>query len=308
MRKWRGIIEKTQLMQNKKCIFVSIVGEPNAGKSTLLNSLINKKISIVSPKAQTTRRQIKGITEIGDTQIVFTDTPGFFNKANSPLEKVISSNFKSYKDSDLIALIIDSTSKNYEASIRFIEKLETSKISFIVIINKVDIAKKESILKIAEVLSHYDFIKQVFMISALKSDGIEDIKNFIISQAYDSPWFYPENMASDTSLEFQLSEITREKIFYNLEKELPYSIYVETESTHQTEKKAKIFQAIVVMKDSQKGIVLGKGGNMIKKIKDEAINDMKVLLNKKIELKLFVKVKEKWTEKKAHLQNAGIID
>lgn len=296
-------------MQNRKCIFVSIVGEPNAGKSTLLNNLINKKISIVSPKVQTTRRQIKGIIEEGSTQIIFTDTPGFFNKANSPLEKVISSNFKkAYKDSDLIALVIDSTAKSIETSLRFIKKLETSKNSLIVVINKVDIAKKENILKIAKTLSHYDFIKRVFMVSALNSDGISDLKDFIINQAYESPWFYPENTNSDTNLNFQLSEITREKIFYNLEKELPYSIYVETESIHQTEKKAKIFQAIVVMKDSQKGIVLGKGGYMIKKIKYEAITDMRTLLNKKIELKLFVKIKEKWTEKKAHLQNAGIID
>lgn len=310
MKKENEIIEKTQLMQNnKKCIFVSIVGEPNAGKSTLLNILINKKVSIVSPKIQTTRRQIRGITEINDTQIVFTDTPGFFHKSSSPLEKVIYSNFKnSYKDSDLIILVIDSTSKNIENSIKFVERLEVSRIPLVVIINKVDIAKKESILKIAETLSCYDFIKQIFMISALKSDGIDDVKNFILSQAYESPWFYPENTFSDAPLEFQLSEITREKIFYNLEKELPYNIYVETESVHHTEKKAKIFQSIVVMKDSQKGIVLGKCGNMIKKIKYESINDMKNLLNKKIELTLFVKVKEKWTEKKAHLQNAGIID
>lgn len=309
MKKWSEIIEKTQLMENKKCIFVSIIGEPNAGKSTLLNNLINKKVSIVSPKVQTTRRQIKGITEEDHTQIIFTDTPGFFDKAESPLEKIISSNFKkSYKDSDLITLVIDSTSKNIETSIRLIKKLETNKLPLIVAINKVDIAKKENILKIAETLSHYNFIKRVFMVSALNSDGIKDLKNFIIDQAYESPWFYPENTNSDTDLNFQLSEITREKIFYNLEKELPYSIYIEIESIHQTEKKVRIFQSIVVMKDSQKGIVLGKGGNMIKKIKSEAINDMKILLNKKIELKLFVKVKEKWTEKKAHLQNAGIIN
>lgn len=296
-------------MGNKKSIFVSIVGEPNAGKSTLLNSIINKKVSIVSPKVQTTRRQLKGIVEIDDTQVVFTDTPGFFDNPNTSLEKAIITNFKnSYKDSDLIILVIDPTSKNIEQSINLIEKLKTSKIPLAVVLNKVDISKKADLLKTAEVLSHYDFITQIFMISALTGDGMEDLKQFILDQAYESPWFYPENAFSDASLNFLLSEITREKIFNNLNKELPYSIYVETESVVQTEKKAKIFQSIVVIKDSQKGIVLGKGGAMIKKIKDEAVKDMHTLLNKKSELKLFVKVKEKWTEKKAHLQNAGIIN
>lgn len=298
-------------MENKKSIFVSIVGEPNAGKSTLLNSLMNKKVSIVSPKAQTTRRQVNGITEIGNTQIVFTDTPGFFDsrKIKSNLEKTILTNFKkSYKDSDLIVLMIDSTSKNINSSVKFIERHAKHKTPLVVIINKVDIADKSNILKIAEILSQYDYIKQVFMVSALTLDGVQDVKNFILDQAYESPWFYDKDTFTNASLDFQLSEITREKIFYNLDKELPYSIYVETESTHLTEKKAKIFQSIVVMKDSQKGIVLGKNASMIKKIKYAAIEDMKALLNKKIELKLFVKVKEKWTEKKAHLQNAGIVN
>lgn len=295
-------------MENKKCAFVAVVGEPNAGKSTLVNSIVGEKVSIVSPKMQTTRRQIRGITELENTQIVFTDTPGFC-KPNSPLEKVISSNFKnSYKDSDLILMVIDASSKSTMSSLNFIEKLKLTKIPFVVVINKVDIAKRENILKLADEISKYDFIRRVFMISALNSDGIEDIKVFLKDSAPQSPWLFEKDKPTDAPLKFRLSEITREKIFNHLDKELPYSIYVETEVFRESEKKAKIYQSIVVMKDSQKGIVLGKSGNMIKSIKDESIKDMRELLDKKIELKLFVKVKEKWTEKKAHLQNAGIID
>ena len=296
-------------MQNKtRCAFVSIVGEPNAGKSTLVNSIVGEKVSIVSPKIQTTRRQVKGITEIEDTQIVFIDTPGFC-APNSPLEKAIELNFKnSYKDSDIILLIIDATSKNIIPSIKFVKKAEKLDIPFSVVINKVDVAHKENILKIAKELSQFDHIREIFMISALNSDGVEDVKKYLKHSAPEDPWLYEKGTPTDAPLKFRLSEITREKVFHHLDKELPYSIYVETESFHESEKKAKIHQSIVVMKESQKGIVLGKSGNMIKTIKDEATADMKNLLNKKIELKLFVKVKEKWTEKKAHLQNAGIID
>ena len=296
-------------MKNNKCSFVAVVGEPNAGKSTLVNEIIGEKISIVSPKAQTTRRQVRGIIELGDSQIVFIDTPGFC-KANSPLEKAIVANFRhAYKDSDLILLVIDATSKYHTGSLNFVEKLKETKIPFAVAINKVDIAKKENILKLAGELSKYDFIKKIFMISALKNDGIEDLKKFLEETAPIGPWLYgTEHNSTDVDMKFRLSEITREKIFMRLEKELPYSIYVETEVFKEAEKKARIYQSIVVMKDSQKGIVLGHKGLMIKAIKDAAIDEMKTLLNKKVELKLFVKVKEKWTEKRTHLQNAGIID
>lgn len=297
------------MQNNTKCAFVAVVGEPNAGKSTLVNAMVNEKVSIVSRKAQTTRKQIRGIAELDDsTQIVFVDTPGFC-KPNSPLEKVIDKNFKnSYQDSDLILLLIDATSKYIDSSFDFISKAEPFKIPLSVIINKVDVAKKEDILRIAGKLSPCPSVDRVFMISALNQDGIDDVKKYLKEVAPCGPWLYEKNQSTDIPQKFRLAEITREKIFNHLDKELPYSIYVETEDIHESEKKVRIHQSIVVMKDSQKGIVLGKAGGMIKTIKDEAIRDIKQLLHKKVELKLFVKVKEKWTEKKAHLQNAGIID
>ncbi len=308
MKKRKDPTGKTCCSMNKKCSFVAIVGEPNAGKSTLVNDIVGEKISIVSSKVQTTRRPIRGIVELDAAQIVFIDTPGFC-KANSHLEKALIQNFRhSYKDADVIILVIDATSRNHDGSISFIEKFQESDKTFAVAINKTDIAKKEQLLELADCLSKYEFIKEIFMISALKDDGVGAIKEFLKMTAPEGPWLYEEDQVTDLPMNLRLAEITREKIFKMLEKELPYSIYVETEIFREAEKKARISQVIVVMKDSQKAIVLGRGGQMIKMIKEAAIADMADLFGKKIELKLFVKVKEKWTEKKAHLQNAGIID
>ena len=260
-------------MHNKKCAIVAVIGAPNAGKSTLVNAIVGEKVSIVSHKIQTTRRKIRGIIEIENTQLIFVDTPGFC-KPRSPLEKVIASNFKtSYKGCDIILLIIDATSKNNALSLGLLERLKDEAIVSVVI-NKVDIAKKENILNIASQVSTYDFVKNVFMISALKNDGIEDMKRFIVAKAPENLWLFDSNRITDLPLNIRLAEITREKLFYHLEKELPYSVYVETENFHETEKKAEIHQSIVVMKPSQKGIVLGRFGNMIRIIKYEAIKDM----------------------------------
>ena len=295
------------MKNDTKSVFVAVVGEPNAGKSTFVNSIVGEKVSIVSPKIQTTRRQVRGITEIGDTQLVFIDTPGFCLPTTS-LEKAIEHNFKnSYQDADITLLVIDATTKHIAPSLKFLSKFsKQSTIS--VVINKVDIAKKEHILQIAKRISEYDFVTKTFMISATQRDGVQDVVQFLINSAQSSPWFFEPNTITDLPISQRLAEITREKLFCHLEKELPYSVYVETELIHETEKQAKIIQSIVVMKSSQKGIVLGKSGSMIKKLKYEAIKDMQNLLHKKIALKLFVKVKEKWTEKKVHLKNAGIID
>jgi GTP-binding protein Era len=295
-------------MSKTSSLFVSVIGEPNAGKSTLVNAIVGEKVSIVSHKAQTTRRQIKGIVNIDCVQLVFIDTPGF-GKPNSSLEKVIFSNFKrAYRDADLILLLIDSTSKDLSSTINFIEKNEGLKNTFAVAINKVDIASKENILKLAERLSKYSFIKKIFMISALINDGIEDLTNFLKEESIEGPWMFGDDQSTDSNLKFRLSEITREKLFGRLEKELPYSIYVETDLVQNRGHKFDVYQSIVVMKDSQKGIIIGSGGEMIGSIRESSAKDMYLLLRKKVQLKLFVKVREKWSENKERLRDAGIID
>jgi GTP-binding protein Era len=180
--------------------------------------------------------------------------------------------------------------------------------SFFIVINKIDAVRKTDLLPLADKLSGYDFTKQVFMVSALNGDGIEELKAFLQDSAPDGHWLYEKNQSTDLSLKFKLSEITREKLFNKLNKELPYSLYVETELLREFDTKVEICQAVVVIKNSQKGIIIGKNGGMIRVIREEATLEMKKLLHKKVELKLFVKVREKWPEKREHLQNAGIID
>ncbi|MBQ8651288.1 MAG: GTPase Era [Alphaproteobacteria bacterium] len=295
-------------MLNTKCAFIAVVGEPNAGKSTLVNKIVGEKISIVSPKVQTTRRQVRGIVNLDNSQIVFIDTPGFC-KSKTPLEKAISTNFKNaYKDADIVLLVIDATSKYKTASFTFAEKMTRLNIPLIVAINKVDSASKESILETAKRLNDIKHIENVFMVSALTDDGLEDLIKTLKDLAPCGPWMYGAECITDMDLKFRLAEITREKIFLKLQKELPYSVYIETEFFKETEKKISVYQAIVVMKESHKGIIIGRNASMITEIKRAAISDMMAITNKKIELKLFVKVKEKWSEKISHLQNAGIID
>ncbi|MDR0695898.1 MAG: GTPase Era [Holosporales bacterium] len=296
-------------MSEKRCSFVAVVGQPNAGKSTLVNTVVGEKVSIVSHKIQTTRMQVRGIAAIGrNSQVVFIDTPGFC-QSRTPLESVIAGNFKSSLNGvDLALVLIDASAKYDESSLSILQLLQQKKINTVVVINKVDIAKKENILRVASALAGHTFLKKVFMISALTGDGIEDLKEFLAEDAPIGPWMYAPGQATDMTTTLRLAEITREKIFERMEKEIPYSIYVETELFKETEKKARIYQSIVVMKDSQKGIILGRNGLMIKEIKEASIADMRNLLGKKIELRLFVKVRTKWATSRIHLQNAGIID
>lgn len=294
-------------MMNEKCVFVSLVGEPNAGKSTLLNTIIGEKISIVSPKIQTTRTLIRGIAEFDESQIVFIDTPGFC-LPHSSLEKILMRNLRqSYKESDIILIMIDASLKNFRRSYSFIERFKASDRLVAIVLNKIDLIPKEKLLQIAQQLSVYDFVHQVFMISAIKNDGVGSIIKFLKENSQPNSWLYNKGQKTDVQMSFRLAEITREKIYQMLNQELPYNIYIETESLKESEKKVKIYQSIVVNKDSQKGIVLGNSGSMIKLIKILAISDMIKILHKKVELKLFVKVKKRWTERKDQLLNANLI-
>ena len=296
-------------MQNKKCGFVSIIGMPNAGKSTLLNFLVKEKISIVSPKVQTTRREVRGIIEHNNSQIIFVDTPGIC-RPNTPLEKVLLSNFKkSCKCSDITLLLIDCLDKNIESNLKFLQNKKQVQDNFIVAINKIDLMKNKSqLLPIIDKLKDYNFINQIFLISATTGEGIDHILLYLSENVPNGPWLYFEDHeVTDLDLKTRLSEITREKLYNNLEKELPYNIYVTTDRLHVTDKKFKVLQTIVVMKDSQKGIVLGHKGSMIRQIKHEVVNDIKNIFNKTVELNITVKVKEKWTQRKDQLINAGIL-
>lgn len=291
------------ILNNKmqtKCAIISIIGKPNSGKSTFLNNIIGEKISITSPKAQTTRREIRGILEEGDTQLIFIDTPGinYRYKPKNILEKSIINNYQqAYRNADLCLLIIDPTDKNC---------LDQYCINANVIaINKIDLIKnKSNLLPIMHKLQESN-IKDIFPISSVTGEGISTIKQYLLNTAPLGPWLYlPMSSKTDQDIKFRLSELTRETIFYKLQCELPYNIYVVTDNVQQTEKQLKILQTIVVLKDSQKSIVIGKNGNMIHSIKIDTVKKIKRIFNKTIDLKLFVKVQKNWINKKDVLVDA----
>ncbi len=292
-----------------KCGFVSIIGNTNSGKSTLLNCIIGEKISIVSSKIQTTRQEVRGIVEYNNSQIIFVDTPGFCS-SKTALERALLSNFRrAYKNSDVVLMVIDCTKKNWERDIDFLAHERKLKKPFAIALNKVDLLKnKQNLLSIADKLNQYDFINEIFMISSLVGTGIEPLKRYLAENVPESPWLYFENHEkTDQEISVRLAEITRETMFEHLNQEIPYSIYVKTDKVTVTDKKIKLMQSIIVMKDTQKAIVLGHKGIMIKSIRLESIKKMREIFNKNIELKLFVIVRDKWSEKKEHLINAGLI-
>jgi len=275
----------------KKCGVVLFLGLPNAGKSTLLNTIIKKKISIVSPKVQTTKDQISGILTRGDVQIIFTDTPGiienkrFFNKHYSRM--IVNKEF----EIDLNCLVIDLK--------RDINKKEMSIFSLllkrfkrnILVLNKIDLVKKERLLEISNLLnSKFNFI-ETFMISAKKKKGIEFLIKKLINNIPNREWIFNEGIHTDKNINYQISEITREKIFKLLNKEIPYSVKIVTE-IENNEKIATVKQLIIVKKKSQKSIIIGKNGEKIKMIGTKSRIDIEKLLEKKIFLDLIVKTKD----------------
>ncbi|MDG7056125.1 MAG: GTPase Era [Wolbachia endosymbiont of Meromenopon meropis] len=285
-------------MKKQKCLFVTIAGLPNAGKSTLINSVVGKKIAIVTPKAQTTRTPIRGITIYGNTQIIFTDSPGIFS-AKTKLEKsLVRSAWSVIRGNDITLLIVDISNylKNIEKIKTILARLQHVKDKCILVINKIDLVKKTE-LKIGHVHLNllYKFEK-IFTISALKSDGLSDLISYLSEIAPANPWFYKEEQITDSSMSFLSAEVTREKLFLNLYKELPYSIAVITEHIQKNEDKSLIIKQIIfALRHSHKKIVLGKDGGNIKKIGIEARVELEKLFECKVHLFLFVKVRY-WIE------------
>lgn len=276
---------------------VAIVGSPNAGKSTLLNNLVGVKISIVSPKVQTTRSTIKGICIKDNTQIVFIDTPGIF-KPKKKLEKsIVKQAWTGTHNADIILMLIDSTKGITENDKMIIKELAKEEVPCYVALNKVDIIKKDKLLAIAQELSEFNLFKEIFMISAQTGERVEALTNVLFNDMQEGEWQFSEEDLTDSPLKFLAQEFTREQIFLLLDKELPYNIAVETDKWYVDETgKTIIYQTIYVTKDSQKAIILGKGGSMIKKIGMRARKNIQQLIDSGVHLQLFVKVKENWVD------------
>jgi len=286
------------------CGFIAILGAPNAGKSTLVNQLVGQKVSIVSPKVQTTRSRITGIAIKENTQLILVDTPGIFTPKKMLDHAMVKEAFDASADSDANILVIDVTRPNLQLAQQLCEQ---HKKGLIICLNKIDLIDKDNLLKLAQSINSFENVKDIFMISALNRDGVDDLLAHLCSIMPKSPWLYPEDQITNIPVRSWAAEVTREQIFLTLHQELPYSIFVESESWEEFDNgSVKISQAIVVSRDNHKGIVLGKGGQTLKKIGQAARCELETQLERKVHLKLFVKVEEDWQERSWALRAFGI--
>ena len=297
----------TEKAGTSRCGFVAIIGAPNAGKSTLLNQLVGSKVAIVTHKVQTTRARIRGIAMEGDTQIVFVDTPGIFKPKRRLDKAMVEAAWGGAGDADLIILMVDAEHERAEDLERILEGLKEQGRKAILVLNKVDTANREKLLKLAQRLDATGLFTRTFMISALTGDGVKDLRAYIAGEMPEGPWHYPEDQAADVPLRSLAAEVTREKLFLRLHDELPYSLTVETESW-ETKKdgSVRIQQVIFVERDSQKKIALGKGGQTIKTVGQLAREELQEMLGTKVHLFLFVKVRENWSDDRERYREMGL--
>jgi GTP-binding protein Era len=291
----------------QRCGFVAIIGAPNAGKSTLLNRMVGSKVAIVTHKVQTTRARIRGIAMEGSAQIVFVDTPGIFKPKRRLDRAMVDAAWGGAGDADLIVLMVDMESGRDSDLDRIVEGLKAQGKKAILVLNKADACDREKLLKTAAALAETGIFTETFMISALTGDGVDDLKRHIAALMPEGPWHYPEDQAADVPLRSLAAEITREKLFLRLHDELPYSLTVETEEWEQKKDGSiRIAQVIYVERDSQKKIALGKGGQTIKTIGQLAREELQEMLETKVHLFLFVKVRENWSDDRERYREMGL--
>lgn len=285
--------------------FVSLIGRPNVGKSTLLNSIVGKKVAITSDKPQTTRNTIQGVYNEKDTQIVFVDTPGI-HKPNHKLGKYLNKQaYYSIDDVDVVMMLIDASMPLGPGDKFIIERLDKVEKPVILIINKIDkLTKDELLQKIAEYKDLYDF-KEIIPVSALKKDNVDEVVKVLKEYLPDSVQYYGENDITNKSTEFLIGEIIREKVFELTEEEVPHSLTCYVEHVEKKKGNYVINGVIVVDRDSLKKIIIGKQGTKIKEIGIKARKDLEELLQKKVYLELYVKVIKKWRDKEKYLQEFG---
>ncbi|MGD9638466.1 MAG: GTPase Era [Alphaproteobacteria bacterium] len=291
----------------QKCGMIAVIGAPNAGKSTLVNQIVGTKVSIVSPKVQTTRTSVMGITVIDDAQLIFIDTPGIFSPKKRLERAMVAAAWNETEDVDAIVMVVDALKIREKETSSILAKLKQQKLKAILVINKIDALPKEKLFQIAERFNNEEVFTDIFMVSALKGDGIQDLVNKIVSVVPESIWLFPEDQITNMPSRLLAAEITREKIFLQVHKELPYAINVSTELWHEnSDGSVKIEQTIFVESVSHKKIVLGNKGSKIKTIGMASRKELEAIFETKIHLFLFVKVREKWSDDRSIYQEWGL--
>ena len=279
-----------------RCGFVAVLGAPNAGKSTLVNLMVGAKVSIVSPKVQTTRSRVRGIVVQDNTEIVLVDVPGIFKPKRRLDRAMVATAWTESNDADERMLLIDVKRGLDDDSQRIINQLEKDKRPTILVLNKIDTIEKEKLLPLIEKLKSYSVFKETFMISAKTGENVKELLNYLVSQMPVGAFMFPSDNLSDLPNRLFAAEITREKLYMNLQKELPYSVAVETNKFERNEAKGdiRIEQTIYVEREGQKAIVIGNNGSMLKKIGSAVRYELTQIFECPVHVFLFVKVRENW--------------
>lgn len=291
----------------RRCGFVAILGAPNAGKSTLLNQVVGAKIAIVTHKVQTTRTRTLGIVARDQSQLIFIDTPGIFEPRRRLDRAMVAAAWGGAADADLVVLMIDATRGIDRDAERIIAGLKAHNRTAILAVNKVDAVRKDKLLTLVAALNDEGVFTETFLISALTGDGVDDLVAHIAASVPEGPWHYPGDQMSDITDRMLAAEITREKLYLKLHQELPYASAVETDLWEERDDgSVRIEQTIFVERQSQKGIVIGKGGATLKEIGQEARRELETLLDCRVHLFLHAKVREKWADQREHFRNIGL--
>jgi len=290
-----------------RCGFVALVGAPNAGKSTLMNSLVGTKVSIVTHKAQTTRAQIRGVVTEGADQVVFIDTPGIFVPKRRLDRAMVAAAWTGAGDADLVAFIVDAERGLGAEVDSLLEGLLNVRHPKVLVLNKIDLIKREDLLELSERINAHQRFEATFMISALRGSGVGDFLDWCAKHVPPGPWMFPEDQLTDLTLALTAAEVTREKLFLRIHDEIPYNVTVETEAFEiQKDGSYKINQVVYVTRDSHKKIVLGAGGQTIKTIGAESRRELMDIFEVPVHLFLFVKVRERWGDDPERYREMGL--
>ncbi|WP_417317552.1 GTPase Era [Emcibacter sp.] len=293
--------------QNTHCGYVALIGAPNAGKSTLLNALVGSKIAIVTHKVQTTRTRILGVAVDGLNQMIFLDTPGIFEPRKRMERAMVAAAWEGAHDADIIVLLVDATRGIDADTRRIAESLKDKKRNVILAINKVDGFKREKLLPLIQEMNEIGEFTDTLLISALKGQGLDELKQKIADYLPEGIWLYPEDQLTDITERMLAAEITREKFFLRLHEELPYATTIETEQWKDLrDGSVRIEQVIYVERESQKKIVIGKGGSSLKEIGKLAREELEEILGRRVHLFIFVKVRKDWSEDRERYRNMGL--